>query len=108
MVFKLFYYLYIEKPKNPDNFMKTASVISFNVTALLSIALMAFTSCAPQIELTSSWTNKQAEVKSTPKIMVMVLGSNLSNRQWIEKDIVTELGKLGHQAIGSLDDSRQQ
>ena len=83
--------------------MKTASFKSFNVIALLSIVLMAFTSCAPQVELTSSWTNKQAAVKSSPKIMVMVLGSNLSNRQWIEKDIVTELTKLGHQAVGSLD-----
>src|SRR6187399_2615876 len=103
MVFNLFYYLYHEKTKKPDYFMKTASLKTFNVIALLSIVLMAFTSCAPQIELTSSWTNKQAEVKSSPKIMVMVLGSNLSNRQWVEKDVITELTKLGHTAVASLD-----
>ena len=83
--------------------MKTSFKQHLPVTALLSIILMAFTSCAPQIELTSSWTNKQATVKSSPKIMVMVWGSNLSNRQWVEKDVVEELTKLGHQAIGSLD-----
>jgi len=83
--------------------MKSISKQYSVVTALFSIVLLAFTSCAPQVELTSSWTNKQAEVKASPKIMVMVLGSNLSNRQWVEKDIVAELAKLGHTAVGSLD-----
>jgi len=73
------------------------------VTALLSVILMAFTSCAPQVELTSSWTNKQAQVKASPKILVMVLGSNLNNRQLVEAHIVAQLAKLGQNAIASLD-----
>lgn len=83
--------------------MKTYFRNYLPVTALLSIILMAFTSCAPQIELTSSWTNKQAQPKSSPKIMVMVLGSNLSNRQAVEGYMVAELAKSGHNAVAALD-----
>jgi hypothetical protein len=83
--------------------MKTYFRNYLPVTALLSIILMAFTSCAPQIELTSSWTNKQAQVKNSPKIMVMVLGSNLTNRQAVEADVVAELTKLGHTGVSALD-----
>lgn len=70
---------------------------------LLSIILIAFNACAPQVELTSSWTNKQAAVKSSPSIMVMVMGSNLQNRQYVEQYLVAELAKIGYPAIGSLD-----
>jgi len=83
--------------------MKTSFSRLSPVTALLSVVLMAFTSCAPQIELTSSWLNKQAEVKTSPKILVMVLGSNLTNRQVIEAHIVAQLAKLGHNAVAALD-----
>jgi hypothetical protein len=83
--------------------MKTTFKNYLPVTSLLSIILMAFTSCAPQIELTSSWTNKQAAVKTSPKILVMVLGSNLSNRQSVEAHIVAELTKSGHTGIAALD-----
>lgn len=73
------------------------------VTALLSIVLMAFTSCAPQIELTSSWTNKEAKVKNAPLVMVMVLGKNLTNRQYAEGYIVNELINRGYNAKAALD-----
>lgn len=71
--------------------------------ACVSMILLAFASCGPQVELTSSWANKQAQVKKSPKIMVMVLGPNLQNRQYVEGYIVAELAKKGHTAIAALD-----
>src|SRR3954467_7208735 len=68
-------------------------------------ALCAFliTSCAAPIELTTSWSNKTAKVKKSPKVMVMALGKNLANRQSAEAFIVSELEKNGYTAIQSLD-----
>ena len=73
----------------------------FNFSMFLLIT--AFTSCSPQVELTSSWSNKKAEVKSSPNIMVMVMGSNLQNRQYVEGYIRNELIKNGYKAVSSLD-----
>lgn len=70
--------------------MKTVFNQKLQVATLLSIFLLLITSCSPQIKLTSSWTNKQAKVKSAPLIMVMVLGKpNSTIRQDIENNIVT-------------------
>jgi hypothetical protein len=60
-------------------------------------------SCAPTVELTTSWTNKTAQIKKSPKVMVMALGKDLANRQAAESYIVAELAKGGHNAIASLD-----
>ena len=54
--------------------MKTMYNQKLQSAALLSIVFILITSCSPQIRLTSSWTNKQVKVKSSPLIMVMVLG----------------------------------
>lgn len=68
------------------------------------IALLLITSCSPQIMLTSSWTNKQAKVKSAPLIMVMVLGKpNSTTRQDIENSIVARLKKEGFKAVPASD-----
>jgi hypothetical protein len=68
--------------------------------ALLSIILLLILSCSPQIKLTSSWANKQAEVKKAPVIMVMVLGkANSTMRQDIENNIVGRLEKEGFKAV---------
>lgn len=60
-------------------------------------------SCAPQVELTTSWSNKTATVKKSPRVMVMAIGKNLANRQATENYLVGELQKAGHVAIGSLE-----
>jgi hypothetical protein len=70
---------------------------------IIASVVISLTSCAPQIELTSSWHNKQAEPKNSPLIMVMVMGKNLANRQAAEGYMVNEFAKLGDKAIGSLD-----
>jgi hypothetical protein len=62
--------------------------------------LILFTSCASQVKLTSSWGNKQAEVKKAPVIMVMVLGkANSAVREEIENNIVGRLKKEGFKAV---------
>ncbi len=83
--------------------MKTFNSNNLRLTALLSIVLMIFTSCAPQIELSSSWTNKRSTVKNSPMVMVMVLGKDLANRQAVENFMVAELHTNGHKAIAALD-----
>ena len=71
------------------------------------LLLAAFTfflaACSPPIDLTTSWTNKQAVVKKSPKIMVMALGKSLANRQSVENDIVAQLRQGGHNAVPALD-----
>jgi hypothetical protein len=54
--------------------------------------------------LTSSWTNRQAKVKSSPVIMVMVLGkANSVTRQKVEKKMVDLLKKDGYKALPASD-----
>ena len=60
-------------------------------------------SCSPPIDLTTSWTNKQATIKKSPKIMVLAFGQDLANRQAVESYIVAEIKLAGHQAIGALE-----
>jgi hypothetical protein len=69
---------------------------------LFSVALLIF-SCSSSVELTSSWVNKNAHVKKSPKIMVLALGKNAANRGAAENFIVAEMQKGGHNAIASLD-----
>jgi len=83
--------------------MNTKFSKNTHLTALLSIIIITFTACVPQIELTSSWTNKQAKVKNSPLVMVMVLGKNLTNRQYAEGYIVNELMSRGYNAKAALD-----
>lgn len=74
------------------------------LAALLSMALLLIISCSPQIMLTSSWTNRQAKVKSSPLIMVMVLGkANSATRQNVEKKMVDLLKKDGYKAVPASD-----
>jgi len=74
------------------------------MVTLLSLVLLFFISCSPQIKLTSSWTNKNAKVKNAPVIMVMVLGkANSATRKDIENNIVTRLKKEGYIALPASD-----
>ena len=83
--------------------MKKIKFYFLSVTILLSVVLLAITGCAPQVELTSSWTNKQAQAKPSPKIVVMVMGSSLTNRQLVEQHIVAKLAELNHNAVSALE-----
>jgi hypothetical protein len=65
-----------------------------------SIVIFLIISCSPQIMLTSSWTNRQAKVKSAPLIMVMVLGqANSTTRQEVENKMVALLKKDGFKSV---------
>jgi len=72
----------------------------FLLAAFFSFCIV---SCSPPIDLTTSWTNKQAAIKKSPKIMVMALGKDLANRQAVESYIVAEIRKAGHSAVGALE-----
>jgi hypothetical protein len=69
----------------------------------LIIGALFLNSCAPPIMLNSSWTNKTAKPKASPLIMVMTIGKDLASRQAVENYMVTDLKKLGHNAISALD-----
>lgn len=74
------------------------------LAALLLMLFLLICSCAPQIQLTSSWSDKQAKVKKSPVIMVMVLGkANSTVRQEVEKNIVARLKKDGFKTIPASD-----
>jgi hypothetical protein len=76
--------------------------LKFAVLYLTS--LLIITSCAPEIKLASSWTNKDAKVKKAPLIMVIVLGKpNSSIRQDAENKIVGRLKKEGFNAVPASD-----
>jgi intracellular sulfur oxidation DsrE/DsrF family protein len=71
----------------------------WKLAALLALTAVMISSCAPEIKLTSSWTNNQAKVKSSPAIMVIALGkANSSIRQDVENSIVNRLKKYGYNA----------
>jgi hypothetical protein len=80
--------------------MKTMINHKMRLALLLPIVLILLSSCASPIKLTSSWGNKQAEVKKQPVIMVMVLGkANSATREDIENNIVGRLKKEGFKAV---------
>jgi len=83
--------------------MKKYFLLKIKQLIFLSAIAVLITSCAEPIVLTSSWSNKQAKIKSSPKIMVMVMGKDLNNRMVVENDIVTLLKAGGHNAIAALD-----
>jgi hypothetical protein len=74
-----------------------------NIKILFLALIVSLTSCAPQIELSSSWSNKQAKPKASPKVLVMVMGKDLAVRQLVEQYMVEEFKKAGHNAIAALD-----
>src|SRR5436190_13515426 len=65
--------------------------------------LFAVVSCSPPIDLTTSWTNKQATIKKSPKIMVLAFSQDLANRQAVEGYLANEIKLAGFQAVGSLE-----
>jgi hypothetical protein len=84
--------------------MKKLIRFKIQAAALLSAALLLITSCSPQIKLTSSWANKQANIKKSPVIMVLVLGkANSAIRQDIENNMVSRLKKEGYTAVPASD-----
>jgi hypothetical protein len=84
--------------------MKSEYNCKMQLSFLLSIVLLLILSCSPQIRLTSSWADKQAKVKSSPMIMVMVLGKpNSTVRKDIENNIVARLKKDGYKAVPASD-----
>ncbi len=82
--------------------MKTRFVPFFFLVSSIALAFI-LPACAPQIELTSSWTNKKATIKSKPTIMVLVMAKTTESRQAVENNMVNEFKKKGHKAISSLD-----
>ncbi len=83
--------------------MKNYFLLKIRQLVFLFIVAIFISSCAEPIVLTSSWSNKTATVKSSPKIMVMVLGKDLNNRMVVENDIVALMKAGGHNAIAALD-----
>lgn len=83
--------------------MITPFTKNFRFAAFAILAAVLLNSCSPPIALTSSWTNKTAKPKPSPLVMVMVIGKDLAARQALESYMVTDLKKLGHNAIASLD-----
>lgn len=80
--------------------MKKLIRYKIQAATLLSAALLLITSCSPQIRLTSSWANKQANLKKSPVIMVLVLGkANSTIRQDVENNMVERLKKEGYKAV---------
>jgi hypothetical protein len=80
--------------------MKTLNIYKMPLSGMYLIVLLLLTSCASQIKLTGSWTNRQANVKKAPVILVMVLGKpNSEVRQDIENKIVARLTKDGFKAV---------
>lgn len=76
----------------------------FQFFTLVVITLALLYSCAAsQIELTSSWANKNTTVKKSPLVMVMVMGKSVDNRKTVESDMVARLKRKGIKAIGSLE-----
>lgn len=76
----------------------------FQFFTLVVITLALLYSCAAsQIELTSSWANKNTTIKKSPLVMVMVMGKSVDNRKTVESDMVARLKRKGIKAIGSLD-----
>ena len=74
----------------------------FPQTFIILLALIIY-SCAAPIELTSTWKNKDAQAKASPRIMVFVRAKTLANRKNVEDFFVAKLTKMGYKAIPSLD-----
>ena len=80
--------------------MKKNLIQKLKQLSFLTIILVLVTSCAPEIKLTSSWTNREVKVKSSPTIMVAVIGkANPDTREVVEKNIVNRLKKSGYNAL---------
>jgi hypothetical protein len=76
----------------------------FQLFTLAALTILFIYSCAvSQIELTSSWTNRNTTVKKSPLVMVMVMGKSVDNRKTVESDMVARLKKKGIKAVGSLE-----
>jgi hypothetical protein len=70
------------------------------IASLCFIGLLIITSCSPEIKLASSWTNKDAKIKKSPLIMVIVLGkANSDIRKDAENKLVARLKKEGFNAV---------
>lgn len=95
--------VYNLKPSTSTKLIQIIMILNKKIKAILFFISIIIVSCAPSVELVSSWSNKTAQIKKSPKIMVMALGSNLSNRSVAEAYIVAELNKNGNNSIASLD-----
>lgn len=69
----------------------------------LVLTVFMFQSCSPPIELSSSWSNKNAQTKASPKIMVLAFGKSLSGRQLAENQLKEQFTKRGYNVVASLD-----
>lgn len=80
--------------------MKILNNYKISLAGLFLTILILASSCASEVKLTGSWTNRQAKVKKSPVILVMVLGKpNSEVRQDIENKIVARLTKDGFKAV---------
>jgi hypothetical protein len=83
--------------------MRTVINQIFKLFTFAAITLLLSSCAASQIELTSSWANKNTTVKKSPLVMVMVMGKSVDNRKTVESDMVARLKRKGIKAIGSLE-----
>jgi hypothetical protein len=80
--------------------MKNSRNYKLRQVLLFATALILITSCAPEIKLTSSWANRNTDIRRSPLIMVMALGkANSTTRQDVENNIVARLKKEGYKAM---------
>jgi hypothetical protein len=84
--------------------MKRFFLQKLQFAAFFPIVLFVIISCSAPIKLESSWTKRQAKVKSSPLIMVMVLGNPDSEaRHNFEYDMIARLKKNGFKALPASD-----
>jgi hypothetical protein len=95
--------VWLQKNILKNEIMKNKFANLMIVQLALVALVMLFASCTGSLELATSWKNKSATVKSNPKIVVMAVGKNLTNKQKTETEMVAELKKKGQNAIASMD-----
>jgi hypothetical protein len=80
--------------------MKKNYIQKLHPAVLLVTVMLLITSCAPEMKITSSWANRQTKTKSSPTIMVAVLGKvKPESREAVEKSMVKKLKKSGFNAV---------
>lgn len=84
--------------------MKRFFIHKLQFAALFMVLFFALVSCSAPIKMASSWSKREAKVKSSPVILVMVLGKPDSEaRHDFEYDMISRLKKNGFKALPASD-----
>jgi len=75
----------------------------FTQIILLAVAVIAMQSCASPIALDARWSNPDLDAIQTEKVLVIVVGQNMKNRQIAEDAFEASLKLNGFNAVGALD-----